>query len=219
MSETAAPGYEQFTEGTDVVRGVLDPSRSALVVIDVQNDYCHPDGALGAAGFDLSTIDPMVDVIEGLMVTARAAGIPVVFLRAEHSEHTDTPAWKRKSKHSLPICREGSWGAEFYRVGPAEGDPVVTKHRYSGFIRTELEQVLGALERSTLVMTGTATNVCVESTARDACMLDYDVVVVSDGVAATDPEAHRGTLQNLDRFFGHVVDSAFVTEAWAVSRG
>lgn len=207
-------GYDLFTEDDNVVRWILEPSRCALLVVDVQNDYCHPEGALGAAGFDLSAIDRMVDVIEDLSIGARGHGVPVVYLRATHSERTDTGAWRRKSKHSMAMCREGSWGAEFYRVRPQEGDPVVTKHRYSGFIGTNLEQVLRVLQRSTLVLTGTATNVCVESTARDACMLDYDVVVVSDGVADTDFAAHDMSLKNLHRFFGHVVASSHVLAAW-----
>ena len=209
-----APGYEAFSDSGDVVAGLLRPSDCALVVVDVQNDYCHPDGALGAAGFDLSTIDPMVEVIERLVGAARRHDVPVVFLHMVHSEVTDTPAWRRKSKHAMSICRRGSWGAGPYRIAPEAGDVVVEKHRYSGFVGTRLETALTALGRTTLVMAGTATNVCVESTARHACMLDYDVLVVSDAVAATDASAHRASLENLGRFFGHVVSSDRVKAVW-----
>jgi len=214
MTDQPAAGYAQFSEDFSIARQVLSSDSAALVIVDVQNDYCDPDGALGAAGFDMSSIDPMCDVIDSLISVARETGVPIVFVRVSHSERTDTPAWKRKSKHQMAICIEGSWGAEFYRVVPEDGDPVVTKHRYSAFIGTNLAQVLGALQRTTVVLTGTATNVCVESTARDACMLDYDVIIVEDGVAATDPVAHAGTLQNLDRFFGHVVPSDLVSAVW-----
>ena len=216
-SSESAPGYEGFTNASDnsnLIDLLLAHDQAALVVVDVQNDYCHPDGALGLAGFDLSTIDPMCDVIEDLISTARVVEVPVIFLQNIHSDATDTPAWRRKTKHGMANCREGTWGAEFYRVEQTASDRVVVKHRYSGFVGTNLSQVLGAVGRTTLVMTGTATNVCVESTARHACMLDYDVVIVEDGVAATDAAAHSGTLQNLDRFFGHVVASEKVQMVW-----
>ena len=214
-----AAGYQQFVESKGELTDILDRERAALIVVDVQNDYCHLDGALGAAGFDVSTMDPMCSVIDTLRSDARRWDVPVVFLKTIHSPVTDTPAWRRKTNHSMAICREGTWGAEYYRLRPDHDDLEVIKHRYSGFIGTNLAQVLAALGRTTVTMTGTATNVCVESTARDACMLDYDVVVVEDGVAATDPAAHRGSLENLGRFFGHVVSSESVREAWAARSG
>lgn len=198
---------------------LLQPGRSILVVVDVQNDYCHPDGALGKGGLDLSMVDPMCAVIEELRQTAGRSGVPTVLLRTIHADATDSPAWLRRTPYSGHICREGSWGAEFYRIQPSDDDVVVTKHRYSGFVGTRLEQVLHTLGRTTLVFTGTSTEVCVESTARDACMRDFDVVVVEDGVASTDEELHRGTLENVRRYFGSVVASDVVRSTWTLKAG
>lgn len=214
---TEPPGYEHFAGPADragLVAELLGRDACALVVVDVQNDYCSPTGALGSAGFDLAPLGPMVDVIEKLISTAHDADIPVIYLKNEHSDATDTPAWRRRSKHGMPVCRAGTWGAELYRVVPAPNDTVIAKHRYSGFIDTPLADVLAGWGRTTLVFVGTATNVCVESTARHAAMLDYDVIVVEDGVAATDPAAHRAALENLERFFGHVVPASTVDSAW-----
>ena len=211
------PGYEHFASRADraaLVEELIEPNSCVLLVIDVQNDYCNPDGALGSAGFDLSSLDPMVDVIESLISAAHEAMVPVIYLKNEHSDATDTPAWRRRSKHAMSVCRAGTWGADLYRLVPSPEDTVIAKHRYSAFIDSALSDVLAGWERTTLVFAGTATNVCVESTARHGAMLDFDVVVVEDGVAATDPDAHHATLENLERFFGHVVPSGVIRAAW-----
>ena len=215
--EPQPTGYEHFATRTDraaLVSELIEPKSCVLVVIDVQNDYCSPDGALGSAGFDLSSLDPMVDMIETLIRAAHAATVPVIYLKNEHSDATDTPAWRRRSKHALSVCRAGTWGADLYRLVPSADDTVIAKHRYSGFIDSPLSDVLAGWDRTTLLFVGTATNVCVESTARHAAMLDFDVVVVEDGVAATDPDAHRAALENLERFFGHVVPGDVIEAAW-----
>jgi ureidoacrylate peracid hydrolase len=211
------PGYERFATRADraaLVGQLIVPKSCVLLVIDVQNDYCNPEGALGSAGFDLSSLDPMVDVIETLIGAAHGAMVPVIYLKNEHSDATDTSAWRRRSKHAMSVCRAGTWGADLYRLVPSPDDTVIAKHRYSGFIDSPLGDVLAEWDRTTLVFAGTATNVCVESTARHAAMLDFDVVVVEDGVAATDPDAHRAALENLERFFGHVVPSGVIEAAW-----
>jgi ureidoacrylate peracid hydrolase len=203
-----------LTTPDDLVTSLLAIAVSALVVVDLQNDYCHKDGAFAKAGFDLSTIDPMIDVVEELIGGARQSGVPVIFLRNIHSDATDSPAWRRRSRHALTLAREGTWGAEFYRVSPEPGDRIVSKHRYSGFVGTRFAHVLSALGRTTLVFAGTATNVCVESTVRHACMLDYDVVVAADGVAASDPDAHAASLLNMNRLFGNARPSSFILDVW-----
>jgi ureidoacrylate peracid hydrolase len=91
---------------------------------------------------------------------------------------------------------------------------VVTKHRYSAFVGTDLEQVLRALGRRSVIMTGEATNVCVESTARDAYMRDFFVAFTSDCTASTSQDAHEATLYTMGKHFGEVVTSDEVIAAW-----
>jgi ureidoacrylate peracid hydrolase len=112
------------------------------------------------------------------------------------------------------VCREGTWGAEFHRCAPLSDDVVVQKHRYSAFHGTELQHVLRTFGRSTVVLTGTATNVCVESTARDACMLDYEVVVVDDATCASSDAEHAAALFNIRHYFGSVANTASVLSSW-----
>jgi len=103
---------------------------------------------------------------------------------------------------------EGTPGAAFYDpVKPAEGDLVVKKFRYSGFYGTQLENLLRALGRDTIAITGVATNVCCDSTARDGAMRDFKVLFLSDCNASFTQEEQQATLNNFDKHFGVVMDS------------
>jgi len=189
--------------------------RGALVIVDVQNDYCHPEGAFGQAGADLSMIDDMTASLKALLQSARKARIPVVWIQTIHEEATDSAAWKwRLEGVGGRICRKGSWGAEFYGVALLEEEVVVIKHRYSAFIHTRLESVLRTLQAEVLMIAGVSTNVCVESTARDGFMLDYQIVLVEDCCASYSREYHDMTLNNIRDYFGMVAKSGQVMEAW-----
>jgi ureidoacrylate peracid hydrolase len=192
----------------------LEAAVCALVVVDVQNDFCHPSGLEGRA-MDPEVVRAMCSAITTLRGAASEAGVPVIFVQTVHREATDSRAWARRlPPQNRAICREGSWGAEFHECEPEQADVVVQKHRYSAFHGTELGHVLRTFCRTTVVLTGTATNVCVESTARDACMLDYDVVLVADGTCAADGAEHAGALHNVRNYFGDVVDTATIVTAW-----
>ena len=111
-----------------------------------------------------------------------------------------------RGKH--PLCVEGTWGCDFYgEVRPLPEDIVVVKHRFNAFIDTDLNLILRSMGVRTLIFTGIATHVCVESTVRHAFFYDYYNVVVRDCVATWDDELHRVALKNMDFLFGQVVDS------------
>ena len=203
---------------TPDLRTLLAPDRSVLLVIDFQNDFCHDDGVFGKAGLQLGAIQAAAENVLSFIEAARSAGVPIIFVKATNDAWTNTPAWVRRGTHKEEVRAEivatGSWGAEFYRVTPGPHDRVIVKHRYSAFMGTSLEVVLRGLSRSTLLLTGTTTNVCVESTARDAFMRDYYVVLVEDCAGAPSKEEQEGTLHNMRTYFGHVTDSHAVAEVW-----
>jgi ureidoacrylate peracid hydrolase len=196
----------------------VDPRKTAVIVVDVQNDFCHSDSPLAKFGFDLSAAQDMVPRLLQLVESARAAGTSVIWVRAVHNQWTRSPIAEeqrlRKRRDADLICKEGSWGAEFYRVEPTPDEPIVTKHRYSAFVDTDLELILRSRGIDRVVMTGVATNVCVESTARDAYMRDYYVTFVDDCSATYDPAKHAATLRNMGDHFGVVVSSDELIEAW-----
>jgi ureidoacrylate peracid hydrolase len=196
----------------------VDPSRACLLVIDVQNEFCARAGAFQQTGHDVGLIETMVPNLLALIERARDAGCPVIFVRANYDEHYLAPNWQDPDilcDLSVPRCRTGTWGAEFYKVQPLPGETVVTKHRYSAFVETELDTILRSLGVETLILTGVATNVCVESAARDGFMKDYYIVVVEDCTGTSSRSAHEATLDNIRNYFGRVASSAEIVKAWA----
>jgi ureidoacrylate peracid hydrolase len=194
----------------------IAPLHTALLVIDMQNDFCDDEGASAKNGEDVRLIRVIVPTLRDLTVAARRAGVLVVFVRASHDEVTNSDAWlERRRGRAALSCTEGTWGADWYAdLRPHAGDAVVTKHRYSAFINTPLDLILRSRGIRTIVPTGTATNVCVESTARDGHMLDYYVVLPEDAAVTTHRPAHDSTLYNIRTYFGDVVTSADLCEAW-----
>ena len=194
-----------------------DPRYAALIVVDVQNDFVSPNGSAAKRGEDVTAAIAMVPNLLKLIDEARRVGLTIVYIRTTHSEWTDTPSWIYRSsqKSGLSTCREGTWGAELYEgILPSASERVVIKHRYSAFINTDLNTVLKARGIQSVLVCGVATNVCVETTARDAYMYDYYVTMIDDCSAAYEPKLHLGTLENMRRHFGLVASSNDIAETW-----
>jgi ureidoacrylate peracid hydrolase len=196
----------------------IDPRISALLVIDVQNDFCHPDGVCGKKGYDVHSAISMVPRLKKLVEKARLLDIPVIFIKTEHNENTESRAWLDRygvRNSSLELnCRTGSWGEEFCEVLPKSNELVITKHRYSAFIGTNLNLILRSMGRSSLLFTGVATNTCVESSLRDALSHDYYVTLVEDCCAAFADEDHTGTIRNVQKQFGLVTTGKEILTEW-----
>lgn len=201
------------------------PRHTALIVIDMQNDFCADEGLLASEGFDVSEAQAVAERLPGLIDTARDAGVMIIFVRCVYSTQTNvylSDVWleqaarKRKGGYTrIPVCVEGEWSGDYYgEVRPKEGDTVVTKHRFNAFHNTDLDLILRSNGIRTMVMTGAVTNVCVESTARDGFMRDYYIVAVDDACAAYEEADHRQTMRNIDRFFGEVSDIRQLCALW-----
>jgi ureidoacrylate peracid hydrolase len=190
----------------------MTPAKTAIIVVDVQNDFCHPEGGLARIGADVSMMKEMMPNLHELLHAARKYEVPIIFIQTFHEKVTDSEVWTVIAGEDL--CRTGSWGAEFYEVAPQSTEIIVNKHRYSAFINTRLDTVLRTMKIETLVMTGVSTNVCVESTARHGFMLDYNIAFVKDACASTSRTAHDMTLENIDRYFGSVVSVNQLIEVW-----
>ena len=193
------------------------PGNAALVVVDVQQDFCAEEGVFGQAGYDLSMVREMVPHLRRLISAAREAGVPVIFVQAIYDLVYLPPVWYERNARigfEASRCLSGTWGAEFHEVGPLPGETVLRKHRYSAFVDTELDLILRSQEIRTLIVTGVATNICVESTARDAFMRDYYVVLADEACAAYQREMHQAALTNISVGFGTVNKVDDIIEAW-----
>ncbi len=200
---------------------------TALIVVDVQNDFCAPNGFMDKEGEDLSSIQPMVDRLQDLLAVARGAGARIIFIQSIYGTDPNwylSPAWLDRAQRSLrgghteyKVCGLGEWGSQFYGVEPdlTRSEIVVNKHRYSAFLNTPLETILRSSGIRTVVLTGVASNVCVESTARDGFMRDFLVVLVEDCCAAYREEEQRSAVWNVSKYFGQVVNSRELSEIWA----
>jgi ureidoacrylate peracid hydrolase len=207
-----------------LLTGYFRPERTALLVVDVQNDFCAPGGFFDRVGHPLGMVHEAVDRIEALLPQARAAGVTPIFIRAIYDEPYVSEAMRARhvrGDYPLDVCISDQWGSEFFRVAPEPDDLIVVKHRYSAFINTDLPLLLRSREITSLVLCGVATNVCVESTARDAFMLDHHWMVVSDCCGTYSRSLHDATLENIHRSFGVGTTSDELMTAWesAVAQG
>jgi isochorismate hydrolase len=195
-----APGLLKEIAPYNVHEMTLNVPAAALLVVDMQNAFIHPDGPIylpaGAA---------VVDKVAALAHAFRAAGRPVFYTRhAEDPAGGNAGMMARWWDNSSP--REGTWEAAIFEgLAPQPGDVVIPKIRYNAFIATDLEQRLRQARVEDLVVTGVMANLCCESTARDAFMRDYRVFFAADGTAAPSLAFHRGTLLNLSYGFAYVL--------------
>src|ERR1700744_6179420 len=118
------------------LRELVADARAALVVVDIQNDFCDPDGATARSGKSVDAMLEIVPRIEGLIDGARASSVPVIFVQMLQTPWTQTKTYMfRGGDEERPAkCVAGTWGAEFYRIAPRDGEAVVVKHRYSAFV-------------------------------------------------------------------------------------
>ncbi len=203
---------------------------TAIVVIDMQNAYASPGGYLDLAGFDIAGAGKVIEQSAKVLETARGAGMTVIYFQngwdASYVEaggpgspnfHKSNALKTMRARPDLTgtLLARGTWDYELVdALKPQAGDIVLHKTRYSGFFNSQLDSVLRSRGIRNIVLVGIATNVCVESTARDAYMRDFHVILVDDCAATYDPAKHAATLANITAHFGLVTTSAEVFDAW-----
>jgi len=201
----------------------LDPAATVLIVVDLQNAYASAGGYLDLAGFDVSGTAPVIARIARAVAAARAAGIRILwFQNGWDPDYVEaggpgSPNWhksnalktmRRHPEKNAHLLARGSWDyALVDALMPEPGDIVMGKPRYSGFYNTALDSTLRARGVNTLVFTGIATNVCVESTLRDGFHREYFGIVLADATHQAGPESLQDSaLANIETFFGWVSD-------------
>ena len=193
----------------------IDPAETGLVVIDMQNGFCHPKGSRAQAFGPQATAMPsaIVPNVIRLIRVCRASGMPIWFTRQVHYPDDVGRQRRRIPSHldrrgvRLELCWRGTWDAELLDEIAAEvrpEDEVVVKHRASAFYNTPFESELHMKGVQILTVAGTTSSFCVDSTIRDAYARDFDVLVPADCVADTEEAAHEAVLKTVQRFFGVV---------------
>jgi ureidoacrylate peracid hydrolase len=203
----------------DTVEKRLDPAHTAVMVIDMQNDFCAERGYVEkVVGKDVSACRAVVPAIMDLVAAARERRIPVLWIKANYDPDRlpEGMLTKQREKSTEICCGTGTWGHDFYGVTAADGEPVIEKSCYSAFVGTEVEKELRQRGIRTLVFAGVQTNVCVDSSLRDAVCRGFYAVLASDCVASHTPPLHEATLNNVRFLFGDVIDRAAIKGAWTV---
>lgn len=207
----------------------VSPSHTALIVVDIQNDFCASEGAFDREGMDLSMIQTMLPKLLHFIQKAREVKSTIIYIQSTYYVENNwylsdvfLEQHKRAGhgKHiNYPVCEKGSWGADFYGgVKPVSGEIVVNKHRYCAFIDTDLDLILRNKGIRTLIMSGVTTDVCVEMTAKVGFLKDYYIIFLKDCTATYSEEWHNNTLKNIARFYGEVADSSDVVRCWEKRR-
>jgi nicotinamidase-related amidase len=188
----------------------FDKERAALLVVDMQRDFVD-EGAVMEVAMARHRIPAMREVID----RCRAAGIPVIYTQHVLSDCFDISPLETAYQRRLKATgmREGSGGTEIVpQLAPRPGDVIIKKHRYDAFHDTQLETVLrnirGASRVDTVIIVGTVTSICCESTARSAFMRDYKVAFISDANGGLDEASHDATLSIIGKVFGRVMTVA-----------
>jgi ureidoacrylate peracid hydrolase len=200
----------------------IDLNKTAVVVVDMQNAFASKGGMVDLWGFDISSIPQVVKAIHEIVNTSRMRGIKVIYIAhrispdlrevgsiSPFSCHDKAiEAYHRKPDMRDAMILRGSWGAEIIdELKPLETEMLIEKRRFSAFIGTDLDMTLRTFDIRYLIFVGVATNICVESTLRDAFHREYFPILISDAAAAFPASRHQSTIANVKQVFGWVTTS------------
>ncbi len=186
-------------------------TRPAVIVVDMQNDFCDKDGAYhrnDPKTYNISRAHAMIPTLKRFLDEARKKQMPIVYVKTFIDDQgRDAGIYAMARPFILKEgLRKNTWGGKIVEeLPPSQNDFIVEKSRYSAFYNTNMEVVLRGLKVETLFFTGVATNVCVESSIRDAFFRDYQCVLVEDCCRAWTEEAHHATLMNVIHGFGMIM--------------
>jgi len=193
----------------------LDLDRSALIVVDLQNGFCHPEGTLGRSGLDTERLGTVIQPLRRVIEHCRDAGMPVLWTLQEHFEKDAKRARKRLQPHTAKrkgtVALAGSWDAAIVdELADLADDPslVVRKHRFGGFHETRMHQLLDMLGVEAVFVTGLTANACVETTIREAYLRDFDVVAVEDCIGGVRPAWEATAREVWQQYFGITCNSS-----------
>ncbi|MBI4783467.1 MAG: cysteine hydrolase [Oscillatoriophycideae cyanobacterium NC_groundwater_1537_Pr4_S-0.65um_50_18] len=216
---------------TDTKSLRLDLAKAALIVVDMQNDFCHPDGWLAHIGVDVSPAREAIAPLKSFLPELRAAQVPIVWLNwgnrpdllniSAGLRHVYNPTGEGVGlgdplpKSGAPVLMKDSWAAAVVdELVQASDDIYVDKYRMSGFWDTPLDSILRNLGRTTLFFAGVNADQCVMATLQDANFLGYDCILLRDCTATTSPEyCLKATFYNVNQCFGFVTDSRAIVKA------
>ncbi len=199
----------------------LGKENTILLVIDMQNGFCKGEGSMAKLGFEWQRLAEPIPSCKRLLDAARKAKVPVIYTQYVYqADFKDGGVVVEEIFPGLKdagLCVEGTWDAEIIEeLAPQENEAIVKKNRPSAFYSTALESYLRAMKVKNIVICGVTTNICVETTARDASQRDYRTFVVSDAVGEVEQDRHDVALKSLGYLFARVMTVNEVFDSWDV---
>lgn len=193
------------------LRAKLDPAVTALLVIDLQNDFCSPTGLMASMGKDVSGMDSMIAKIRELAVVCEQLSVPVFYTQQIYDRAKLSGLQKEQYDldGKLIICDIAGEGYKFYGINPPP-DRVFPKYNYNVFSNAALDQELSNQHIKTLIITGVSTQICVETAIRNGFDVGYKIVVPRGlvGTTSRDPDSQKRTLRLVEKTYGVVIDFA-----------
>jgi ureidoacrylate peracid hydrolase len=195
----------------------LSPKHTALVVIDVQVDFCSPNGFLAKRGRDLSMMEPMVDRLKQVIDTAGRAGVLTLYTQQVYDRTKLNELQKEQYDldGKLITCDADGDGYKFYRIQPSP-DKVYLKYNYNAFSNPAFDKALRDSGIKSLVITGVDTQYCVETAIRNGFDLGYKIVAPTDLMAtsAKHMDMHKRTLELVRKTYGVLINSEELMKIW-----
>jgi len=201
----------------------IKPEDTALIIVDMQNDFCSEKGHYDRCGKDITLSKKMTPNLAKLIRKARERGVLLIYVQNTQLPNgaylspaavaTLLKRWGDESELSYTL--EGTWGHQVIdAIKPEPTDLTVKKHRPSAFVGTDLDLILRGSGISTIIVTGVVTEGCVESTARDGWLRDYYVVIAEDCIGSSVPDLHEAQLKLMKHLYHFVVPSEDLMRAW-----
>jgi len=189
--------------------------KSALLIIDAQNDYCSMKGKIALSrGEDVESIQKTIKKLNSFIKKFRQLSLPIIFLRMNKDRNFVNKNLRNKLELSNPplsdsLCVPGTFGFEYFKLKPKRDDFEIVKYSYDAFSSDELKSLLKSLKVNTVLITGFYSQVCVDATIKGAFSFGYDVVVIKDLIATTKSglKLEKALLNQWELFFAIVIDS------------
>ncbi|MEM3191301.1 MAG: isochorismatase family cysteine hydrolase [Candidatus Parvarchaeota archaeon] len=182
----------------------------------MQRDFVSDDGFLRSRSHNMKPVQHIVNKINRLIDFCWSIGIMIIFTQTIHYTYTNSAIWEGRSAEKIRtpgICKPGTSGVDIIdELSPLDGESIVVKHRYDAFFGTDLDLILRSNNIFNLLVAGTQTNVCVDSTARHGFILDYYTTLIEDCISTPDTEFHEPTIRNFEANFGYVLLSSKIME-------
>lgn len=202
------------------LKNLIDPKKTALLVIDIQNDYCSEKGKIAKLRkLDINPVKKNIPKLIEFTETAKNFNLPIIFTRMIEDPKYMKQNAKIKIKSSkvpISLCSPKTWGFEYYKIRPKKGDIKIIKKSYDAFSNPKLENFLKKRKIKNLIITGVYTAVCVDTTLRTGFTKGYNIIVPKDLVSMVKEKLyqHNAAIDVWSTIFAHVANSKDIVKIW-----